>query len=108
MIRLEVDVSKDDSDFNENAETIYVPFGEFIVKEKMSVIQMKEQLLNNWETLVLNSKTNVPKPSDVHHLRIRDGKVYLVITSSFLNNCKSRQDNRLGRFEMIGHWADVY
>lgn len=57
----------------------YVSLGELPVKEKITVLQLKEQILDNWGTLSAEAATNgfttvPPKPLTANHIRLRDGK----------------------------------
>jgi hypothetical protein len=68
-------VSRDDAAFSDNSETLYVSVGEFVVKEKMSVLHLKEQLLAKWDSLVASAAAPLPaRPATLHHRRVRDGK----------------------------------
>jgi hypothetical protein len=45
--------------------------GEMGIKEKFTVLELKEQIISNWD----NFKTGTQKaPESVHHLRLKDGK----------------------------------
>ena len=59
-----------------------INLGEFAIREKMTVLQLKEFLLSNWDSIAAKAKTasssSFPAaPASRDCLRLRDGKVCL-------------------------------
>ena len=52
------------------------------MKERSSVLQTKEKLFSSWNELIVG-KTGVPRPLSAQHIRIRDGKVTIVLLQLF-------------------------
>lgn len=62
----------------DNVEVSLVAIGNIVVKERSTVAHLKEQILNEWNSLVdERTQSIVPAPLSVHHIRIRDGKVLM-------------------------------
>ena len=76
MLRFELDTDAGDG-AGAGAAPEIVAMGELAVKEKLTVLQLKELLLANWSSLaaaVGSAKFSATPPS-ASHFRIRDGKV---------------------------------
>lgn len=70
MIRFEVDITDDP-----NADIPTLAYlGDFPVKERSSVLQLKERLIASWAE-IQGDKDNMPVPPSAQHIRLRDGKV---------------------------------
>ena len=70
MIRFEVDITDDP-----NAEIPTLAYlGDFPVKERCSVLQLKEKLVASWNE-IQGDKDNMAVPPSAQHIRLRDGKV---------------------------------
>lgn len=73
MIRFEVDITASTDDPNCEIPTLD-PLGDFAVKERMSVLQLKEKLVSSWNE-IQGANGDLPPPPSAHHIRLRDGKV---------------------------------
>ena len=75
MLRFELDT--DVGDGSGAAAPELVAMGELAVKEKLTVLQLKELLMGHWATLTAASGSSKvpPTPPSASHFRIRDGKV---------------------------------
>ena len=71
MVRFEVDVTAIDNPNSDIPTHAYL--GEFPVKERSSVLQLKERLTESWSKM--EGASDLPIPDSPHHLRLRDGKV---------------------------------
>jgi hypothetical protein len=65
-----------------------ISLGELAVREKLSVVQLKELLLSKWSTIAAavkkESGIDIPTaPASADHLRLRDGKVRDIVTASY-------------------------
>jgi hypothetical protein len=58
----------------EDASQNSVFLAEIPIREKLTVLQLKEKLFLEWESLK-GGKTNIPPLPSPNHIRIRDGKV---------------------------------
>jgi len=59
------------------AAQVFIPLGELAVSEKLSVLQLKTLLLEQWATLASTVSADagaVPVPLSANHIRLRDGK----------------------------------
>lgn len=72
-MQCELDLTNDNDDWkiptNEKSSLLV---GEIIVKEKMTCLQLKEQIYSQWNQIIGTHQISSPK--SVHHIRLRDGQ----------------------------------
>jgi hypothetical protein len=73
-VHCEIDLVGDDGDWRVTPEKSSIMAGNFVVKERMTVGSLKEQLLANWSAVVGTHGDVVGTPKSAGHLRIRDGQ----------------------------------
>lgn len=69
LIQCELDLTNDDQDWKVTPEKTSIILGDLIVKEKMTVLQLKELVFSQWNKWNVNLS-----PQSIHHIRIRDGQ----------------------------------
>jgi len=74
VVVCEVDLVHDNTDWKVTPEKSSLTVGDFVVKERMTVAHLKEQLLAKWDELVGDQKSVVGTPQSVNHIRVRDGQ----------------------------------
>lgn len=97
MLRFELDTDNSADPVNAESagdavggDTELTLLGELAVREKSTVLQLKELLIENWASL----STSIAVPPTPNHLRVRDGKVLfhlifcLLNVNELLTNCE--------------------
>jgi hypothetical protein len=56
-----------------------IPLASIPIHEKLSVLELKTLLFNKWDEFMNPNDNNINlKPETIHHIRIKDGKVFKV------------------------------
>jgi hypothetical protein len=69
-----MDLNSDEVDWKVAPEVASLTGGELVVKEKMTVQQLKELIFSQWDVVVGAHKSAVASPKSPQHIRVRDGQ----------------------------------
>ena len=71
---LEADISVDEGDWKVVPEKKFLKLNDIIVKSRMSINQLKENIFKEWTALSGGHGDAITAPQSVNHLRLRDGQ----------------------------------